>query len=388
MAFVYDPTTGEYYDDGMDANGTDSYVDQTDLYWSDPDFLNWVNQNYPEGQSLESTNTGTTNWNSLLSSLGSFASTPTGSQVLSTGGNLLGGYLNTQAAKEAAATQAAAQIRAAQVAAEAQKFKPVGVTTRFGQSQFGYDPNGNLMSAGYNVSPELKVQQDQLMSASGGMLNQFTGSQAATAPMGAGAQRMFSLGQGYLNTDPQAQAQKYMADQQTVLSASRAKAMADLQATMQAQGRGGLAIGGDAGMGASNPQLQALLNAQLQQDRELAAQATQGGMDYAKFGAGLMGSGGQMLRDMYGTQSAAYQPYQTALGGAKTIEGLGQNAMDLGIDLGSKETASRGSGGQLLYSGMTNAANTVGNVNQQAGSTWGNLLQGGAGALSQYRWGQ
>ena len=300
------------------------------------------------------------------------------------GASLVGGMMNAEAAGDAASAQAGGQVEAARIAVESSKFRPIGVTTNFGGSQFGYDAKGNLNSGGYTLNPFLQAQQNLLMDQSGDMFAQAMNAPYETAPMGAGAQSMFALGQQYLGTSPQEQAQKYMADQQSVLSGSRAKAMADLQAQMQAQGRGGFAIGGDAGMGAANPQMQALLNAQLQQDRELAAQATQGGMDYAKFGAGMMGSGGQMLNSMYGTQAAAYQPYHTALGTMQTVEGLGQNAMELGIGLGSKETAARAQGGVLMGQGMMNAANTIGQQAQQAGSPWGNMLQAGANAYGQY----
>ena len=306
--------------------------------------------------------------------------------LVGTGANLLGGYLNTQASLDAAQAQAKAQIEAAKIAADAAKFRPVGVTTRFGSSNFEFDPTtGYLKSAGYTLSPDVKAQQDQLMATSGGLLNQFTGAQATTAPMGTAAQRMMELGQGYLATTPQEQAAKYLAEQQALLATGRERELAALQNKLQQQGRLGLATGGTStGMMAANPELEAFYNAKRQQDLQLAAQATQGGMDYAKFGAGMVGSGGTMLRDMYSTQSAAYQPYQTAMGGAQYLEGLGQNAMDIGVNLGKTSTTANAAAGQLLGTGMMNAANTQGQADQQAGSTWGNLLQGGAQALQNW----
>ena len=222
------------------------------------------------------------------------------------------------------------------------------------------------------------------MNASQGMLNQFTNSPGATAPMGTAAQRMMSLGNQYLATDPQAQAAKYLSEQQGLLAPGRASDLADLQSQMQAQGRGGFAIGGGVnGQGAANPQMQALYNARMQQDAQLASQATQGGMDYAKFGAGLVGGGGDMLKSQYGTQSAAYSPYSTALGGAQYIEGLGQNAMDTGINIGAKGTAANAASGGLLATGMNNAANTMFPANAQ--SPWGNLLSGAANSMQNYQ---
>jgi hypothetical protein len=59
--------------------------------------------------------------------------------MLSGGLQAVGGYLAGNAAQDAAKTSAQAQIEAARIAADAAKFKPVGVTTRFGQSQFTKD---------------------------------------------------------------------------------------------------------------------------------------------------------------------------------------------------------------------------------------------------------
>lgn len=307
--------------------------------------------------------------------------------LLTTGLNTIGGLIQGQAATGAAQTQADAQIRAAQIAADAAKFKPVGVTTGFGSSQFGFDANGNLNSAGYNLTPEMKAQRDALIGQSTGLLAQAGGAQAATAPMGQAAQTMMGLGQGYLGSTPQEQAQKYLNDQLGLLSPQRASDMAALQAQMQAQGRGGFAIGGGVnGQGAANPQLQALYNAQMQQNNQLAANATQGGMDYAKFGADMVGQGGNMLSGMYGVQNAAYSPYNTALQGANTVEQLGQNAMTLGANLGNTATAASAAAGRAQAQGITNAANTMAPAN--AYSPWANILGGAGNLLSQYKFGQ
>lgn len=314
---------------------------------------------------------------------GLFGTGITGTQALSTGLGLLGSYAGGQAATGAAQTSANAQIEAARIAAEASRFRPVGVTTRFGQSQFGYDPQGNLVSAGYQLSPELKAQQDALMAMSGQALTQYQGAPAATAPMAQGAQTLFGLGQGYLATTPQEQAAKFMAEQQALLAPSRERELAALNARLQAQGRGGLAIGGTStGMMAANPELEAYYNALRQQDLALAAQATQGGQQYATFGAGLLGTGGDLQRSMYGTQQAAYAPYQTALGGATTLEQLGQTPLDIGTSLGSATTAAAAAGGRAMQQGMTGAAQTMQPAN--AYSPWGSLLTGAGQAIGQY----
>ena len=82
----------------------------------------------------------------------------------------------------------------------------------------------------YPACTRLQAQQNQIMGATGGLLNQYTGAQAATAPMGQAAQTAMTLGQGYLSTDPQAQAAKYLADQQGLLAPGRAQDFAALQA--------------------------------------------------------------------------------------------------------------------------------------------------------------
>jgi hypothetical protein len=200
--------------------------------------------------------------------------------------------------------------------------------------------------------------------------------------MGAAGARAMELGQGYLATDPAAQAQKYMAEQQALLATGRERDFSTLQNKLAQQGRLGLATGGTStGMMAANPEMEAYYNAIRQQDLGLAAQATQGGMDYARFGAGMVGSGGNMLRDMYSTQSAAYNPYQTAMGGATYLEGLGQQPMDMGINIGAKGTAGTAQSGMLMAQGMQNAAQTMAPSN--ANSNWANLLGGVGNYLTQ-----
>jgi hypothetical protein len=489
-----------------------------------------------------------------LNSIGNFIGSDTGQGLL----NLGAGYLQNQQNQQASNNYAQAQIEAAKIAAEAARFKPVGVTTRFGQSNFRFDDKGNLVSAGYTLSPEMKAQQDAIMGAitgnrsqgmmqpknsqqpigilpngqpnyqysigmpqnpnqppmlqvagaranggpvaggqtylvgengpelftaptnggiipnqvgnamanqSGGMmfaggtpgfysgtpaqqarpvtalptggpdmfaggtpgfysgtpaqqlrgglpvansdgmvyaggtpgfydggarptayrgspsapttpglLGQAVGAQETTAPLGQGSQSLFNLGQGYLATSPQEQAARYMQEQQALLAPSRERGLAQLQNQMHQQGRTGLATGGTSTMGAANPELEAFYNAQRQQDLALASQATQGGQQYAQFGAGLLGTGGEMLRNMYGTQSAAYQPYQTALGMMTGIEGLGQNAMDIGINLGSSGANAGANIGRMLQQGYGNAAEGRRQADQY--SPWANLLQG------------
>ena len=118
-----------------------------------------------------------------------------GSSVL----NYLGAQKQAGAMENAANISAAAQRDAARQAAEAAKFRPVGVTTRYGSSQFQTSPEGYLTGASYYVSPELKAYQDRLMGLTGGALTQAELAQQQYAPLQSAATGLFQTGQQYLN---------------------------------------------------------------------------------------------------------------------------------------------------------------------------------------------
>jgi hypothetical protein len=291
------------------------------------------------------------------------------------GGGVLGGVLQGESAKKAAETQAQAQLEAARIGAESARFTPIGVTTGFGSSQFGYDSTGRLNSAGYTLTPEMQAQQQRLMAMSRQGLGQYEQAFGQSQQLGQAGAGMMNLGQQYLATSPQEQAQKFMTEQQGLLAPSRERSLAELRNQMQQTGRAGLAVGATTdGMLASNPEMAAYYNAQMQQDRELAAQATQGGQQYAQFGAGMMGSGANAYNQMYGMQGAAMSPYTTALGGAQAIEQLGQGSMDIGTALGARQQTAGAQQGQMLQQGMNAAAQS-----QYAANTYNPLataLQG------------
>jgi hypothetical protein len=73
-----------------------------------------------------------------------------------------------------------------------------------------------------------------------------------------------------------------------------------------------------------------------QQDAALAAQAMQAGQQQTAFGAGLFGTGGNLLTQGYGGQVAALGPYEAYLQQMKQLESLGQQPLQLGIDIGAK----------------------------------------------------
>lgn len=280
---------------------------------------------------------------------------------ITAGASLLGGIIGGNSAKKAAQMQADAQLKSAQLAAEEARFRPVGITTRFGQSQFQTGPDGRVTGAGYTLDPTLRAYQDRFMGLAGGGLSQAEMAQQQFAPLQQGAQGLFGLGQQYLAQSPQQAAQQYIAGQQELLAPSRERQMAQLQNQLFQTGRGGLAVGatgarpsGAGGLGAASPEMEAYYNAIAQQDAQLAAQATQGGMDQARFGAGLLGTGGNLLTQGYQGQAAALGPYEAYLAQMKQLEALGQQPLDLGINIGAKGQSTAGANA-LLQGGMAAA---------------------------------
>jgi hypothetical protein len=179
--------------------------------------------------------------------------------------------------------------------------------------------------------------------------------------LGQAAQGLFGLGQQYLAQSPQEAAQQYMAGQQNLLAPSRERQFAQLQNQLFQTGRGGLSVGatgarpsGAAGLGAANPEMEAYYNALAQQDAALAANAMQAGQQQTAFGAGLFGTGGNLLTQGYGGQAAALGPYQAYLQGATGLEALGQDPLNLGSALGGR--IANPAGGQALLQGGMGAA--------------------------------
>ena len=281
------------------------------------------------------------------------------------GASLLGGAMQGDSARSAARTSANAQLEAARIAADAARFRPVGVTTRYGSSNFQTDKQGNLIGAGYNVSPELKAYQDRLQALTGGALTQAEQAQQQYAPLQQSAQGLFGLGQQYLQQTPQQVAAQYMQQQQDLLAPSRERSMAQLQNQLYQQGRGGLSVGatsmrpsGAAGFGAASPEMEAYYNALAQQDLQIASQADQAGQQRTAFGAGLFGSGSQLLGQYQSGQVGALNPFTTYLGGGQAIEQMGQQPLTLGAGLGGQAAAYGANAGRDLLTGGMSAAAT------------------------------
>jgi hypothetical protein len=304
------------------------------------------------------------------------------------GANLLGGYFQGEAAKSAAQKSADAQKEAARIAAEESRFRPVGVTTRFGTSQFTTGPDGRVSGAGYTVSPELRAYQDRLMALSGQGLTQAEAAQGMYQPLTGAATGLFNLGNQYLAQSPEAVAAQYMQSQQDLLAPSRERQYAQLQNQLFNTGRGGLSVGatgirpgGGAGLSASNPELEAYYNALAQQDAALASQAQQAGQQQVAFGTGLFGQGAGLLGQYQAGQVNALSPFNAYLGGAGTIESLGQQPLELGANIGGRNVNTTGA--NALLQGNMSAAQTMQQAN--AYSPYGAALQGFGSSLQGYQ---
>ena len=256
--------------------------------------------------------------------------------IINAGADLFGlGPASKQATatQQAAQTSANAQLAAAQLAADTAKFRPVGITSRFGTSQFGFSPSGDLTSAEYTLSPELQGYQNLL-------------SQATKQSIG-DTQGLLSLGRGYLAESPEAVRQRYMEQQQGLLAPGNEQALAGIRNRLFQTGRGGLATGATeaGGMAATNPEMAAYYNSLANQQRQIAAGAEQAAQQQTNYGLGLL--------------SSAYSPFQTALGLQGTVENLGQNALTLGSELGGRALTGSQTAANALYQGGVGAANTM-----------------------------
>tara|TARA_R110002126_G_scaffold75283_3_gene187809 strand:+ start:82 stop:3603 length:3522 start_codon:yes stop_codon:yes gene_type:complete len=294
---------------------------------------------------------------------------------LGTAGNLL----QMQTSREATQRAQALIDAETKAAKDAAQFRPIGMTTRFGTSQFGFDPaTGRLSSAGYNLTPDVKAQQDRFMALSNQGLTQAEGAQAQFAPLQTGATSLFTLGNKYLAQSPQDVAQNYLAQQMALLQPGRELEFANLQTKLRNQGRQGLSVAQGGDLGATTPELQALFNARARQEAELAANAQQLGQRDVLFGAGLLGQGSQAMGQYYGGQQAAYAPYTAALGQAQTLETLGQQPYNMGVNLGQLGAQAGFNVGQLglkgaqISAGLATSADATRNLLAQGLTAAGN----------------
>lgn len=340
----------------------------------------------------------------------------TGAAILGGAALGLGGsYLAGREARKGAQASADAQLAAAQIAAEEARFRPVGITTRFGQSQFGFDEAGRLSSAGYTLDPQLVAIQSRLLGVTPEALETALGAGAEVVPVRQAATGLFGLGQQFLPTDisrqaspealaqaqrlyglagqvtptsydPTAAAQSYYNEAQAMLDPSRQRQEQRLGASVFGRGRAGLNISGQ-----GQPELFALGQAREEQNMALAAQARERARQELQqdigfgtglgmqglaaqqqaeqlararlaedigLGTGLFGTGMGLLGQIPSYQTAALGPLQSQLGLASTIEQLGQQPLDIGAQLGGRTATAGANVGQALLTGGLGAAQT------------------------------
>jgi len=273
--------------------------------------------------------------------------------AIAAGASLIGSYMSGKSAENAADTAANAQIQAAKIAAAEQRFRPIGISTRFGTSEFGFDKKGRLKSAGYTASPEIQALQDRLSALYGTSLGQAEEAQALGAPLGMAGQGLFGLGSQYLATSPEAARQQYMQEQYALLDPIRQQEEQRLGASVFGRGRAGLNIGTQ-----GQPELATLANARRTQDLQLAAQAEGAAQQRIGFGAGLFGTGANLIGTQYGLQTQALAPFQTQFGIQQLLEQSAQQPLDIGAQLGGRSATAGANVGQTLLQGGLGAAQT------------------------------
>ena len=300
-------------------------------------------------------------------------------------------FTGASGVRDAGAAAAEQQRQAGVNAANISAFRPVGMTTRFGTSQFTreVDPRTGvpyISSAGYTAAPELSALQERLFGRFAPTLAQAEQVQSQYAPLTGASERLFNLGQQYLATSPEQAAQDYITSQQALLAPSRQAQLSNVRGGLFARGRGGLGVQTGTGSAPTSPELQAYYNALAQQDLQLAAQAQQAGQQRAQFGAGLFGTGAGLLGTQVQGQAGAYAPLQAQLGLSGQVEQMAQMPYQLGLQLGSAQQPGQSAGAQSYFGGMMQGAQTqygsALQAQQMNNQFLSSLIGAGAGAYS------
>lgn len=248
--------------------------------------------------------------------------------------SIVGDYLGGSSQRDADRATATELQQLGDQAWDRGQFRPVGITTRFGSSNYTIDPKtGKVTSAGYEASPEVKAQQDRLFDQG----NQ--GLDFSQRGINTGNQ-LFDLGSQYLAKSPEEAAADWMNKQQDLLAPSREKALSGVRQGLFNTGRGGLGIAQGGDLAATNPEMAAYYNALAQQDMGLAADAMEQGRAQVQFGTGLFGSGIDIA-------AGGYKPYAASLSLNQSLEEAAQQPFNMGINLG-KTTSNINQGAQRL----------------------------------------
>jgi len=355
--------------------------------------------------------------------------------VLSIGGGLISGSKGADAARQQAESLRAAGLRSSNMA----QFRPIGLRTGFGTSNFRVNELGQVEEAGYTLDPQLEALRNRFITGATGApraitsqvpqvpegysLTDTTGGprtavmpqegytyaygpsgdrievpltaqtsyeptqgydptrlQNLTEPIYGGAASLFNLGGNYLGANPQEVAAKYISDRQSLLQPSRAAEFGRLQARNFATGRGGLGVQTGTGGAPANPALQAYYNSIFQQDKALAAEADTEAMNRIRFGGELYGAGGKLASGIPSLFSSSFLPIETQLNLAKSIESLGQNPYQMSIDLANAQAGAGARAGQLYLQPQEAAARAYSQY--QGYSPLGTALSGLGSSMS------
>jgi hypothetical protein len=281
--------------------------------------------------------------------MGSFVSAIAGPVL-----NIAGGLISGGKGADAARGQAEALRAAGQRSSEMAQFRPIGLRTGFGTSNFRVNELGQVEEAGYTLNPELEALRNRFTAGATGY--DPTRLQQLAEPIYGGAASLFNLGGSYLGATPQDVAAKYISDRQGLLQPSRAAEFGRLQARNFATGRGGLGVQTGTGGAPANPALQAYYNSIFQQDQQLAAEADQAAMERIRFGGELYGAGGKLASGIPSLFSGSFLPIETQLNLAKSIESLGQNPYQMSIDLANAQSGAGARSGELYLRPQAAAA--------------------------------
>lgn len=236
-----------------------------------------------------------------------------GSAIGGGGGGQVQGYYGGASGQTAGYGQAASEMA---------QFRPIGIRSRFGTSQFGAG------TAGYTPSQELLDLQNFY--------------EAQSRAGRADTERLLSLGRGYISESPQAAQTRYYQQQRTLLAPSEELALGRIRSNLLSTGRGGLAVGQGGALAAANPELQAYYNAVTRRQLDLAYEAEEKAKEQIKFGQGLL--------------STAYAPVSTPYSQVAALEELAQSPLDIGAQLGGRSAAAGANAGRLLLTGGLQAA--------------------------------
>ena len=258
-----------------------------------------------------------------------------------TQGGLLGAganYFLSDAARRAiqSASQQSTQqqLEATRRAEQFATFKPVGVTTAFGQSQFQFDPTtGQLVSAGYTATPQVAAQRE----------------------------RLFTLGAEALPTtaDTAELQRQYIAQQQGLLAPSREQQLSQLRNRQYQRGTTGLATGGTvagyapnaAGLMATNPEMAAYYNALAREDATLSANAPTYAQDLLNK---RIASGTNLFTQAGALETMAQQPLTLGAGLGAQAATAGSRAGLYGL------TGGQGAAQTQLYGNVAGASGQLG----------------------------